>query len=163
MQRAYRARLNECRSHLSALAELMRKESNDGLMQAVSNPVRLLDVFSYSVRSASPLFCVNSAVVSSMYIVTARIRWAYTICPSPQFGHCASWRTSSFTRGRSVSVITLTVTPHLQRHVATPLIINLGLPRQVAVIQTWELIQTSEQRATAKKVLPKQVTSALIL
>jgi hypothetical protein len=32
----------------------------------------------------------------------------------------------SFIRARSVSVITLTVTPHLQRHVATPLIINLA-------------------------------------
>src|SRR5262245_26929893 len=68
-----------------------------------------------------------------MYIVTSRIRWAYTICLSPQFGHCASWRTPSLIRARSVSVMTLTVTPHLQRHVANPLIIDLGLLRKVAV------------------------------
>jgi hypothetical protein len=77
-------------------------------------------------------FALIRAAVSSMYIVTSRTRWAYTICLSPQFGHCA-WRTSSLIRARSVAVMTLTVTPHLQRHVANPLFINLGLLRQVAV------------------------------
>ena len=51
--------------------------------------------------------------------------------------------------------MTLTVTPHLQRHVANPLIINLGLLREFAVNPNMELIQTSEQRATAKEGVTK--------
>src|SRR5262249_45813138 len=107
---------------------------NDGLMQQFLILCGYWTCFPNPSLRQARYFALIRAAVSSLYIVTAMIRWAYTVCLSPQLGHCASWRTSSFIRARSVSVSTLTVTPHLQRHVATPLFINLGLLRQVAVI-----------------------------
>jgi hypothetical protein len=55
---------------------------------------------------------------------------------------------SSLTRVRSVSVITLTVTPHLQCHVATPLIIDLGPPRQAAL--TLEGLQEGSRKRVSQ-------------
>jgi len=46
------------------------------------------------------------------------ILWARTICLSPQLGHAAVSRSTSAILARSVSVTTLTVTPHLQRQEA---------------------------------------------
>jgi hypothetical protein len=55
---------------------------------------------------------------------------------------------SSLIRARSVSVIALTVTPHLQSHVATPLIINLNPQRKLLCYRS------AHQSGSESKVSP---------
>ena len=133
-----------------------------GTIEAVLNPVRLLDVFSIR-RSASPLFYVNSggsfAVVhrdgeDSVGVDNLPITAAWALC---------------FVANVFIHSCAICFGDYLDSYAAfaAPCSNSLnhksGPPKTSCRNPNMELIQTSEQRATAKKVLSKQATSALML